>query len=520
MPALTSLTSGCPIIHRSKTSLLFSSPLSLLILSSLLLTFILHSTATSSPESDHVPVNPQPNHVTRSRSGYNSSYSCNQHWHDIELFLPMGLQHDYRLGEWKDVFLHTFSLFWPMEVSNTKLLVLLDQEYSNHSYVKTIEDTLHQHHHLRNRSRIVYNDVPSIYYDDSGWKRQQYTMMYADNYTNAEYVGFVDTDTMFVTYVHSSDIFENGKPIINGKTGDPNQAIEREEPVWKEIMYTTYEIVGVKEPMKCMSYWPVVIKTKHIKAFREFLERKFKLPFYEVMRLHISKKWFGQFDMFCAYLYYHHQDEYTWYVHNISPGWDYKSDFVGMNDNASIYKPEMFGPKPRVAIHARHHVPEVSPSKTVEEFKSILQAGLCYSPPFPKTHPILKRYCHHYYSTLEHYQTHAFIELYRFEKYHFYRAYPWEVIQKRSFQRQQEIQHCRHTVSTKQLEDIFQIPAVVNGEIVYTEMTGPGLYLHENGIVQGFANWDAFVRKGFENKPRHKIPISVFCMLDRGPDIT
>ena len=52
-------------------------------------------------------------------------------------------------------------------------------------------------------------------------------MFWADNYSTSEYIGFVDSDTLFTTYVDVEDLFEQGKPVVNGrldyvnKKGDP-----------------------------------------------------------------------------------------------------------------------------------------------------------------------------------------------------------------------------------------------------------------------------------------------------------
>lgn len=71
-------------------------------------------------------------------------------------------------------------------------------------------------------------------------------MLWADNFTRSEYVGFVDADTVFISYVDregeaalvtflllshvqslfsrdalhlATDLFENGKPVMHGRIG-------------------------------------------------------------------------------------------------------------------------------------------------------------------------------------------------------------------------------------------------------------------------------------------------------------
>lgn len=44
-------------------------------------------------------------------------------------------------------------------------------------------------------------------------------MFWADNYTSSEFVGFVDTDAVFLTYIDREDLFEDGKPVVNARSG-------------------------------------------------------------------------------------------------------------------------------------------------------------------------------------------------------------------------------------------------------------------------------------------------------------
>ena len=59
----------------------------------------------------------------------------------------------------------------------------------------------------------------------------------------------------------------------------------------------------------------------------------------------------------CTYLFTYHRDEYRWYVHSETPGWDGKDPppNPGQDGNLStLFTKEMYFPKPRVATHARY----------------------------------------------------------------------------------------------------------------------------------------------------------------------
>ncbi len=478
-----------------------------MLLSSLLL---LHTTLCTTEFTDL--------HHSRPQHLQHNHTHCHQHWRDIELFLPVSLKADHRQDEWKNTFLSTYLTFWPIGAANTKLMIMLDEQDRNNSYVPSIEKEFAQHQVLTNRSRIVFNDVPGIYYANSGWKRQQYVMFYADNFTSAEYVGLVDTDCMFITYVHSSDIFEHGKPVINGKTGNPFQPGSKEQIVWKDIIATNYKVLGLEEPMKCMSYWPVIIKTSHIIEFRQWLELKYKLPFYEIMRLYVTPNWFGQFDMFCTYLFNFHQNEYVWYIHNMSPSWDLHGGFEGMNTNKSIYTKEMYYPKPRIAIHARYHLPQIYPDTV--EFYELLYVGICASPPFPKVDPLLQKACS-FYQYASPLTMSVFVDQYRFEKFNFFLVYDWKSMQRALYDRHQKLLGCSYDitkhVSATTIEKIFKTPYLVQeGEILYADMTGPALFLVENSTLRGFANWNAFVKRGLQDRPKRKISTTVYNLFPSG----
>ena len=88
--------------------------------------------------------------------------------------------------------------------------------------------------------------------------------MHADLCTNATYVGFVDVpDTLFITAVTPSLILEHGiKPVVRARIGEPRI------PCW---IQTGECVLGCKQVMQCMSHFPVLFKTAHIRQFREYV---------------------------------------------------------------------------------------------------------------------------------------------------------------------------------------------------------------------------------------------------------
>lgn len=101
----------------------------------------------------------------------------------------------------------------------------------------------------------------------------------------------------------------------------------------------------------------------------------------------LSPQWYSQFNVMCAYLWYNHRDEYTWYVHDTHPSADV--DVVSPVPKQlprSLLPKEVFKPKPRIATHARYRSDMVFIGKW-NKTAALVQQGACYSPPFPKTDP-------------------------------------------------------------------------------------------------------------------------------------
>jgi hypothetical protein len=281
-------------------------------------------------------------------------------------------------------------LFWPLERSNLTLRLLFDEEQ--------IAPKQWVYNMIVNTFRDVKSRFPGgIHYTPSapanntyrrGHDRQQLMMLWADNYTTAEYIAFADTDCVFLTYVDREDLFEDGKPVINGRSG-PGFAD------WRIAPWITHEFSGLETPMRCMSYFPVILKRSHLADLRAHvvehwrntthLNRTFDEIFFNVT------SWFMpfQFDLMCTYLFYFKRNEYKWYAHPypVSSDWDginppkdkYESDF-------SVFKgiPDIYEPKPLIATHARYRQ-ETMRSHNKDPFLQVvdrlLQQGVCLSPP-------------------------------------------------------------------------------------------------------------------------------------------
>ena len=80
---------------------------------------------------------------------------------------------------------------------------------------------------------------------------------------------------------------------------------------------------GALEPVRCMSYFPVIIKRVHLHLMREHISKMHHgKSFDDVFR--DRNGIYSQFNVMCAYMFYFHRDEYVWYMHPTSAGFNSK----------------------------------------------------------------------------------------------------------------------------------------------------------------------------------------------------
>ena len=276
--------------------------------------------------------------------------NCDRKWPSLDIFMPVNVISN-RDHEYETIFLRSFLLFFPLKLSNVSLTVAIDIEHSESKQANELKRKFHDIAH-RVPGGVKVALLPESEYYRSGYDRQQLVMFWADNFTSSEYVGFVDTDAAFITYVDREDLFEDGKPVVNGGAG--YRAIKADGN-WKWTV-GTFVALGILEPFRCMTYFPVVIKVSHLPEIRDFISRYHNVSFNEAFYNNISssRNYYSQFAIMCTYLFAFKRDEYKWYVHDITPEWDGKNPppIFGQDGNISQFTTEMKLPKPRITVHA------------------------------------------------------------------------------------------------------------------------------------------------------------------------
>ena len=283
---------------------------------------------------------------------------CDRPWPKLDLFLPScvykGRKHQ-RYFELETIFLRPFLLFWPLKLSNVSLIVAYDAEQNASSHALSLTSTIQGLQHFIPGGVKVALLPQSPYYRE-GYDRQQLSMFWADNFTESEYVGFMDSDATIMTYVDREDLFEDGKPIVNARGG---YTLADYTWVWSA---GTYETLGILEPFKAMAYFPVIIKRSHLKDVRDFIADRHNLTFDDAFYQNISApgvgliKGYSQFNIMFTYLFTFKRSEYTWYIHSETPDWNgtVPKPYYGQDGNVTQFTEQMLIPKPRIATHVRY----------------------------------------------------------------------------------------------------------------------------------------------------------------------
>lgn len=308
-------------------------------------------------------------------------YSC-FNFSNVEFMVPVCPS---TLSYFKNSFIWSYKIF--VNSSSTHLTVLIDEEdKSNKKFVKNIENELKNLSH-----KIIFGKKPA--YKISNYDRAQMYFFWADNFTNSEYVAFVDTDTLFTAKVHFFDLFVNEKPRISAFLRDTTQKEIGLDLWWQKLAKVTENSIGKPQPFQSMSYFPVVIKTIHLQKIRSHLQNIAKSINFDSAMFSLiidnkeyflrpnskPKKYFvtcfSQFHIMTSYLWYYEKDSYYWDIvpfirhKNVDI---FKSDFIqNLMKKADIKIRDLHKYLPRVAVHLKY--------ENLMSFKKMQIYSLCFA---------------------------------------------------------------------------------------------------------------------------------------------
>ena len=298
-------------------------------------------------------------------------------WTNFEIYVRLTSRSDFKeqLENW---LFKSMELFFPRHLAST-ILVFDSEKQADRDYATQLMSS-----HDTFNLRICYMDpVPNDVIHNWGKERMYFDMMHADYCKKRGFVGFVDVDTLFVTAVTQDLLFENGKPIVTGRIGIPRI------PCWID---TAEYVLGLKQVMQCMSYFPVVFNVEHIVEMRKYVEKLHGKSFQEVFKIapaavKVSSTCFCHYSIMCNYMWYFHRDSYAWHLQTVPLGKYTGQGAIPSMVNATYFEKEVLPsekiPIPRSSIHARHFMLDGKYKDGVAASLSYtntqLREGFCFS---------------------------------------------------------------------------------------------------------------------------------------------
>ncbi|XXQ39515.1 Glycosyltransferase 2-like domain-containing protein [Plasmodiophora brassicae] len=291
--------------------------------------------------------------------------------HDVDLLVPIASAES-SFYEVTRLLIWSALLFWPRR--HFRLVIVTDEEDPETPSV--MNQTMHYargHQAVRN---IEFRNN-TLAFKQSGQERQQWIMFWADNFTDAEYIGLVDTDTVVTSRILYEDIFAEGdRPRVRVVYGPPLCS------PWIETPQGTLFATGFKEKFKGMSQFPVVVKRAHLHSFREHIRLHLNMTtFDDAVELLVSKKtsllWFAQFNLIVNVLYELFYDDYVWHVFRREPGWDGPGPLGQVANLAEAnLRPQDMLLWPHVCMHWSYRPTSIP--QTNKQFVKLMREGHCH----------------------------------------------------------------------------------------------------------------------------------------------
>ena len=280
----------------------------------------------------------------------------------------------YGFEELKQTLVRTLEFFWPRD--KLKVTAILDESsYSNDQEREVVSTALKSLFADNVSVNLKINPLTNTTLYGTGWYIQQLVMMWADNFTDAEYIGFVDDDTVISSAVQPYDLFD--------KEGRPRVIARAAADGVKDWIESSNYSFKRKSKVYTMTYFPVVVKREHLAMMREEIMAKnpeystFDEFFVALAHRGNNKTELTELSQFCIiidYLYEFHSDKYSWHFET--------SRYI---ENATV---EMYEPFPRIAIHGSYlfmGVKRLRAGRTLagrrREMSEIMRQGYCYSLP-------------------------------------------------------------------------------------------------------------------------------------------
>ena len=295
---------------------------------------------------------------------------------NMDIYLRMTTASPILIKLYERVLVQSMKYFWPDSYS---MVVVLDQEKpEDHVFGNTIEKSFPF-------PRICFMDTLSIS-GFPGKDRMQRDMIYPEKCISKKYVAFVDTDTMFITRIVPELLFVEGKPIVIGIYGHEAHKTGR------GTAKSTAAMLKTKHVMKCMSYFPVIMKVEHVIELRQYLEKLHNKSVEDIFRnARLSYYDWCQYDLMCLYVWMFHRSEYHFRLQFS------KGPYTEGREDPVYYEREVTPEQklPIVRSSAHYKYIKAGDWKTQKAYTELLRTGICYAGGFE----LCPEKCEHYNSS-------------------------------------------------------------------------------------------------------------------------
>ena len=242
-------------------------------------------------------------------------------------------------GMWGELLpsLQLFDIYWPDEYEQSRFVWVLDDESDADHMLRNAAGTDAIQRPQRQSRRALRSQARQRHACPRrgagyGYARQQYSNMYCDKYTDAEYVGIVDSDSWPIRPPLPSDLFSlrsdgQYRALLVGYNGVSPWCIGAKY------------LVGRPCPAEFMIRFPVLVKTVHFALMRRHITAhrntsSFEEAYQSMLELY-GREQYGQFNIIATYLFHFHYDEYEWRINSCGPACHHPTRSQLMYTNAN-----------------------------------------------------------------------------------------------------------------------------------------------------------------------------------------
>jgi len=222
-------------------------------------------------------------------------------------------------------------------------------------------------------ARVHYEAPCPAQYRSHGHVRQQWSMFWSDNYTQADFIGMIDTDVLFTTPVTRDLLFDaQGRPRVKGVF---DRRAVRASTFWAKIPQNTQQwLGGLPEVFRGMAYFPVILRRADFARVRDHVAFVHGAPFNTVFQRLALPSQFSQFSIMLNVLFYTQRDAYAW---NLQP-FEMNNKTVTHPGQVSVATYEqLLRERGAPRVSGALHMPYLHKSVKLRDADALLREGYC-----------------------------------------------------------------------------------------------------------------------------------------------